>query len=661
MEKNLHFYLLNSNTLQKISFAAIKKIALALTCLVYCNLNAIEAEKIRKDAEQLSSIGKAENAIPLYKELLNANPSPEEKRLIKLDLARAYFITKQYSLALNEYEELLVENPKDCQVKKELGDIYLSFARYDAKNFKHNSALNWYVAVISLDPHMRDKLLWEYAEEVSRSGNGPDAIILYKEALIRGGLSPADTRLANLGLAQTYVWVGNYEEALKIYDELLKINPRDKEVKKGKSQVYINYARYDAVNGNHKQAIDAFKKAIELNPDEKGKYLKELADQLKLNSQEDDAIAVYKEILESKPGGDYEREIRLSLARVYIEKFNYDEALKIYGDLLEQNKYDALAKQGKAKVYIDYANYNARIGKHRDAIEWYYKAIENDPIMRPELLYKIADEQEVLGGKDVIPLSEQDLQYEACSDNEFNKNEPDIKEYNLGNSNPPVKAPVDEAKKIAPYQAPLEIPTLNDASHQQVEEQRDILQAPVNYQFCPEPQNPISAKETAKIAFNDAVEQAKYLRVFDANRAFEASLAGDPDNRNYRESYAWHLQTFSFRAEALVQQEILVPCESDQTSYFEALGWNYRLLGKLDESIWAFSNIYDIPCSLTRNYQLLLAGKFYRYSYLDKIHDLWGSLVCMNDNEDLEVKKKSSSHTPILASLMQQPCLPMKS
>lgn len=606
---------------------------------------------IREYAKQLSYANYADEAIVLYKELLNTGLSAEDKRLTHRDLAELYVRTEQFPLALAEYEDLIVEDPQDCQTRGDFANLTISFARNDAGNLNHTAAQNWYLNAMLLDPRTKESILREYVDEVSRGGLGSEAIDLYKEILFTCA-SPAETRLTNLGLAQAYILVNNYDEALKIYDVLFKINPRDKEAKKGKVKIYVDYARFDAGKGDHSQAIKWFKKAIEVDPDEKPKLIKELADELKYNSQIDEAIVLYKEILDGKPGGDYERKVRLSLAGAYRAKFAYDDALKEYNYLLEQNKYDGVAKQGKAKIYLDFASYNAGLGKHREAIEWYYKAIANDPIIRPEILFKIEDERAILGDKDIPPISEEERALEACLGNDQSKAEnvllsptpPPTQKDELGVKPAILPGAIEILKETPATETPsaVEMPKQTPGVGKSSEERECIsLSSDKNNQsdeVSSEKDN--KAKDLAKKAFENAQEYAKHLQVFEANRAFEVSLTLDPENQNYREHYAWHLQAFSFIPEAIDQFYILLPNESDKTFFYQVLGWDNHTLGQLNDSIWAFSHIYDIPCYLTLSNKFIFIKKLYNSEYYTKINKLRSSLVFTDKKSAYEIKKK---------------------
>lgn len=618
-------------------------------------------------------------------------PTPQddlslEKRLTQLDLAKSYAAANQFPAALAIYNQLLAENPKDCETRKELVQLYLSFARYDASTYNHTAAINWYLAAMGLNPLLRNSLLREYADQVSRAGNGPKAIELYEEALFSGApASPEEVRLTYLGLAQTYFWINDTQAALKIYDTLLKINPYDKEARKGKAQVYLNYARWDAWQGNHTQAIHWLYEAIKADPEQRSQIIKELADQLQANSQLDEAINLYKEILSGNVSGDYERNVRLALGNAYIKKFLYDDALKQFDHLIMQNRYDGAARQGKAKVYLDYGDYNARNNRPQEAIDWYYKAITFDPILRPQLLLKIQEQASFLGGN-IPPLSEEESAIKACRER-LSQPPPNIcppcPPIQPQASTPtPAPTPVESPKAAVIEQKPqadvvasvmpkeesqpqetfmykvtpaFSLPSEGFTAYQptaaemadsftqsSIEPITSAEELPSHF-YNQTPEQTFSAEEMAKKEaeehFKAGQEYAKYLQVFEAKQAFETSLMLDPDNRTYREQYAWHLQTFSLFQEAQAQFHILLPGESDKTPYYEAMGWNYHRLGKLCEGLHILSNLYYIP-RLTIGNQYILLSQLSRRTFLKRIEKLYCQLETADFQEELEIKKK---------------------
>ena len=147
-------------------------------------------------------------------------------------------------------------------------------------------------------------------------------------------------------------------------------------------------------------------------------------------------------------------------------------------------------------------------------------------------------------------------------------------------------------------------------------------------------------KEYAQKSFEQALQYAKQLRVFEANKAFEISLCLDPQNKDFRESYAWHLQAFSLLPEALYQFYILLPNESKKTMYYQTIGWDNHTLGRYCSSIKAFSTIYNFPLQMTFNDQFLLINNCFTCQYLAKINDLKRSLIGANQTEFNEIKIK---------------------
>lgn len=603
---------------------------------------------LREYAKQLSYAFLADRAIPLYKEQLNKEISEEEKRLIRLDLAQAYVWIKNFPPALVEYELLLTQNPQDCEAKNGLADLFISFARSDAENNKHSSAQNWYLNAMALAPSKRGGLLREYADEVSKSGQGPEAIVLYKDILAYCP-SLEEARLAKLGLARTYVWVNNHEEALNLYQELLKINPNDVEAKKGEGQVYVNYARYDASKGNRNQAINWFRKAIEADPSQKSFFLKELADQLLLDSQFDEAIALYTELLSPEYHLDDANSIRLKLAETYTKKLQYEDALKEYNNLLEKNKYDGFAKQGKAQVYVDLGNNSAKLNKRAEAIDWYLKALEDDPIRKPELEWKIKEQGGRISEIDechyipTIPLSIRRVTDEAAT--------PEI--IVQPSQDNPVQAPEKPVQASAEQAASkhLTIPQSSPVSAKPEEITEKISEKipeeitektpeKLSVQEKQKTDTTLENKNQAEQSYHDAIECAKRLEVFEANHAFEISIWLDPSNRGYRESYAWHLRAFSLIEDSIPQFHILLPGAKDPSNFYDALGWDYYQLGQTDASLWAFSHIYRIPCCYTLKNKYVLISALYRKKEYENIDALLDSSTCSIGSDLLEIKKK---------------------
>lgn len=147
------------------------------------------------------------------------------------------------------------------------------------------------------------------------------------------------------------------------------------------------------------------------------------------------------------------------------------------------------------------------------------------------------------------------------------------------------------------------------------------------------------AESKAEKSMELARDYAKHLHVFEANREFQLSLDLNPHNNIYRSQYAWHLQKFFLISEALYQFSLILPTEPNKRLLYQVIGWDAYNLGQLDQSIWAFSHIYDIP-PLTLSNQFLVVKKLFQCEQLMKIDELEKSLQSANQDEAIEIQKQ---------------------
>ena len=68
--------------------------------------------------------------------------------------------------------------------------------------------------------------------------------------------------------AEKYAEAGNYEEAIRCYDEIIKLDPEDSEIYYDRGNTYSNLEKYE-------EAIQDFKKVLELDPEDRDGLCKE--------------------------------------------------------------------------------------------------------------------------------------------------------------------------------------------------------------------------------------------------------------------------------------------------------------------------------------------------------------------------------------------------
>ncbi|MFQ5328834.1 MAG: tetratricopeptide repeat protein [Thermodesulfobacteriota bacterium] len=209
-------------------------------------------------------------------------------------------------------ESLLVEsstiNPAHLPTLKTLGEAYTRDGRYSDAIEQYRKAL----VINENDPDLRGRLAALYL----RIGENGKAIDTYRDGLRH---SPDHLGL-KMGLAQALVWSHLYEDAVKLYKEVLwqgfnQTSPVNHMALKGLAQTYT-------LQGNLTDAINTIERAIELYPNE-AELHKELGTLLAWQKHFGKALASLKRAVKIAP--DYAEAYR-SMGYVYTSMRRNREA-----------------------------------------------------------------------------------------------------------------------------------------------------------------------------------------------------------------------------------------------------------------------------------------------------------------------------------------------
>jgi tetratricopeptide (TPR) repeat protein len=228
------------------------------------------------------------------------------------------------------------------------------------------------------------------------------------EILLRHTLEVTpDNCLVHNNYAITMDQKGNMQEAIKHYEEALRI-------KYDFPEVHNNLgAAYDKI-GKHDEALPKYLKALELKP-EYPDALFNTAASYRLRGKIDDAITYYKRALDLKP--DY-LGANFDLAGIYFSRNQFSDAIRHYEAALDVNPHSAEARNNLAcalvaagkpdealaqlqralqikpkypDAYKNLAVIYRKQGKFSDAIQSYRKGIDaSDPNLRPPLVNDLA-------------------------------------------------------------------------------------------------------------------------------------------------------------------------------------------------------------------------------------------------------------------------------
>lgn len=172
-----------------------------------------------------------------------------------------------------------------------------------------------------------------------------DAITSFKASM---QIDPAYTLPYN-NLGVIYTSAGKYGDAAETYEKLTKYAPSP--------DAYINLGSSYFNMGKKEEAINAFKKALELKPDSFDAVIRIADAYFNLNDGENASI-FYKKAMGMKPdfAGSY-----MNLGNIYVNGGRMQEGIDLYNKALSLDPKQAAAHNNLAVTYLRIQNYPAAI------------------------------------------------------------------------------------------------------------------------------------------------------------------------------------------------------------------------------------------------------------------------------------------------------------
>lgn len=408
--------LISQNPTQRLQDAKYLKAQGDLAAAGY-NYQLLKNSQYKETAyENLGNIYKNLNnpaiAMDYYKNAIDINPKNPRLHFaygIILDDAKNYEASiEQYNLALqygenspelleileNKWTHNIVNNPDNAQNYISLGAIYQKEGRLE-------EAKTQYLKAYGLD----DKdttVLYNLASLYIQQKNYIDAIAIYDKLL---ALNPKDVEIYEYK-AQAYENLNKFEDVIKQYEAILAIKPNDKNAKEKidyivynkfsgqKLQTYLiskaqnNPNSYEAQfncalelhkNKEYAQAIEYYKKALELNPSKEDSYINLASIYIEQKNYNNANLICQKGLLISpnnKTLNQYLKEIKdymlnsqYELASKLMEENKYQEALNVY---LKLNNKSQEVKSAIALCYW-------QLGDYATANKYYLEILSQNP------------------------------------------------------------------------------------------------------------------------------------------------------------------------------------------------------------------------------------------------------------------------------------------
>ncbi|MFQ5838209.1 MAG: tetratricopeptide repeat protein [Thermoplasmata archaeon] len=220
-----------------------------------------------------------------------------------------------------------------------------AYASFQMEDFK--DTIEHCDRTLELSPH--DPRAWRIkGDALAKIGEYAEAIQCYEKSV----QSKPRYEHAWLGLAKALRRAGETEEALRAYDRALEVNPFFVEAwyEKGTLQ-YVSH--------RFTEALDSFKEALRVDPEHEGSLrIKEKVEALLAGGTGSKALEKVDDLLMKAESAAYGED--------------YEEALRLYDEVLEMDQQEIRAWDGKAKILT-------RLSRFSEAAQCYEKSLQVKP------------------------------------------------------------------------------------------------------------------------------------------------------------------------------------------------------------------------------------------------------------------------------------------
>ncbi len=312
-------------------------------------------------------------AATYYARAYALNPKDPE---VEMNLARAYSWSAQYSKAIDMFRGIVEKNPANSEA-------WVQLARAQSSGGQQKAASDTYEAYLERWPADREVRL-EYAAVLSWNKQFDAALAQYR-AILKS--SPDDLK-ARLGEAQLLSWQpGKIPEGLQAYEEILKRDPKQYDALRGKAFDLYWLGRYDEagrvfaeVNKQKppdKDIQDTLRQIAKAKAEESARRAKSETDALRDQAQaavgQKDyarAIDLMNQAIQKAP---QDASLRMQLGQVYAWSRQWDKAIATLRSLYAEqpDNLDALRELADAQVGANQladaaANYRALLERKPD-------------------------------------------------------------------------------------------------------------------------------------------------------------------------------------------------------------------------------------------------------------------------------------------------------
>ena len=264
--------------------------------------------------EMATTFGRSEyatRAIEEYKMALNEDPS---SKYLNGHLAELYFRTGRIREAVVAAQDRIKQDPNDLEAHRLLADVYLRSLgdnqQQEVSGQMLKLAIGEFQKIVQLEPNNPEDHLM-LARLYAADHQSPQA----EEQLAAARKIDPGSEETALIASQFYADGGDSKHAI----EVLKALPEDDQTSRTEAQLGKTYDQLK----DTKSAIEAYKKALDLEPDDLDVERKLAAD-LQADNQMDQALQAWKDIAAGDPS---DAEAELQIAEVDEHNGHFEDAL----------------------------------------------------------------------------------------------------------------------------------------------------------------------------------------------------------------------------------------------------------------------------------------------------------------------------------------------
>jgi len=314
-----------------------------------------------------------ENAIKIF---------PVNSQFLKL-LGQLYVQKQDYLKSKSAFEKYLKLNPNDPEIVTAISLIYFNLGIESAKNKDNEKAISYFKKTIEYDSSYMEAyiniaaLLMESKEysvarqHLEKSIERFPYNYSFRKALfdVLIKLEDLDAALPILEdvqshepdnidiamqLAMLYRYQSKIDEAIALYDSLIKRFPKERKIYQAIIDYWRNFGRQEKIRETYELMAKAFPEDFSI--------LTDIAITYERQEKWPEARAEYQKIIAREPAAI---EPRIAIANTFRKEANDSSAIKVLLEAhsIEVDNYDALKSLGI--IYIDNGNYDAALDLYR--------------------------------------------------------------------------------------------------------------------------------------------------------------------------------------------------------------------------------------------------------------------------------------------------------